>query len=175
MARARSVDGGGEGLYPTLVTARHVSLPRVVQVTYRLTSATSKRKTLIVPDKDADGLSAGVILHRTLTRGLGLDSSLVDVHLVAKGSSVHDETERATMQATRADFVIVVDQGSRPGPPLAPDARVLIIDHHLSDEFPEESTVVSACHCPPVATSSLLTFEICRTLAEHVVEECAYL
>lgn len=79
------------------------------------------------------------------------------------------------MQSKQAAFIIVVDQGSRPGPPLVPDAEVLIIDHHLSDEFPEGATVVSACNCPPVATSSLLTFEICKALAEDVVHECGYL
>jgi len=35
-------------------------------------SALSQQRTLIVPDKDADGLSAGVIIHRTLVT-LGLD------------------------------------------------------------------------------------------------------
>lgn len=128
-----------------------------------------------MPDKDADGLSAGVIIHRTLTDGLGLDASLVDVHLASKGSSVHDETERDAMRAKQAAFVIVVDQGSRPGPPLVPDAEVLVIDHHLSDGFPEGATVVSACECPPVATASLLTFEICEALAERVAEECGYM
>jgi single-stranded DNA-specific DHH superfamily exonuclease len=72
---------------------------------------------LIVPVKDADGLSAGVIIHRTLVT-LGLDPSLVSVHLVQKGSNVHEEFERKAMAETCPKYVIVVDQGSRSGPPV---------------------------------------------------------
>ena len=105
-------------------------------------SASSQSKTLIAPDKDADGLSSGVILYRTLN-ALGLPSDLIDVHLIQKNSSVHDETERKAMQAKDPKFIIVVDHGSRQAPPVveSPEAKVLIIDHHLSDEFPKNATV----------------------------------
>ena len=114
-------------------------------------SATSAGKTLIVPDKDADGLDAGVIVHRTLV-SLGLSPSLIDVHLVGKGSSIHAKEERAAMQSKNPNFIIVVDQGSRPAPPVvdSPDVRSLIIDHHLSDEFPQDALVSN-----PAAPSSL--------------------
>lgn len=97
---------------------------------------------LIVPDKDADGLSAGVIIHRTLI-ALGLPSSLIEAHLVEKGSNVHNDAEKFSMEAKEPGYVIIVDQGSRAGPPIvdAPNIRSLIIDHHLSDEFPENSLV----------------------------------
>ncbi|MCJ1291383.1 hypothetical protein MMC34_002926 [Xylographa carneopallida] len=138
--------------------------------------ASAQQKTLIVPDKDADGLDAGVIIHRTLT-ALGLTPSLIDVHLVKKGTNIHDEEERASMQAKDPKFVIVVDQGSRSGPPVVDDqdAQSLIIDHHLSDEFPKDATVVSACHYPPVATSALLTYEICKPLHPDIASKCGYL
>lgn len=173
MARSRGGDAGGQGLRPTMV-CRLTSLPCFPHASLTSSSASSSKKTLIVPDKDADGLTAGVLLHRTLT-ALGLSPSLIDVHLLPKGSTVHDEPERAAMHAKHPAFVIVVDQGSRAGPPVVPGAEALVVDHHLSDEFPEEATVVSACHCPPVATSSLLTYEICKTLAEKAIHECAYL
>jgi single-stranded DNA-specific DHH superfamily exonuclease len=97
---------------------------------------------LIVPDKDADGLTAGVTIYRTL-EALGLPASLLDVHLVRKGHNIHDEEERAAMLAKEPKFVIVVDQGSRAGPPVIQDedAEALIIDHHLSDDFPKGATV----------------------------------
>lgn len=98
------------------------------------------------------------------------------------------------MAAKNPKFVIVVDQGSRRAPPVVdnPEAKALIIDHHLSDEFPENATVcfmcgikgvrgltgaqvVSACHYPPVATSALLTYEICKTLHPDIEKSCAYL
>ena len=139
-------------------------------------SSTSGRKTLIVPDKDADGLSSGVILYRTLTT-LGLDPSLIDVHLVQKGSNIHAPLERDAMLAKDPSYVIVLDQGSVAAPPVieSQSAKSLIIDHHLSDHFPEGAQVVSACHYPPVSTSSLLTYEICKTLSPNIASECAYL
>ena len=98
------------------------------------------------------------------------------------------------MKAKSPKYIIVVDQGSRAGPPVidSDDTRALIVDHHLSDEFPENamvicycciflgtradnSEVVSACHYPPVATSSLLTYVICKTLHPDVVTSCDYL
>ena len=138
--------------------------------------AASGKKTLIVPDKDADGLSSGVTLHRTLI-ALGLDPSLISVHLVKKGTGIHDESERAAMAAKGPAYIIVLDQGSRGGPPVIDDPSVksLILDHHLSDEFPTNATVASACHWPPVATTSLLTYEICKTLEPSIAESCAYL
>ncbi|KAL8872448.1 MAG: hypothetical protein Q9174_001918 [Haloplaca sp. 1 TL-2023] len=138
--------------------------------------ATSQQKVLIVPDKDADGLDAGVIIHRTLT-ALGAASSAIDVHLVAKGKSIHDEEEREAMKVKDPKYIIVVDQGSRSGPPVVepPDVKSLIIDHHLSDDFPERATVVSACHYPPVATSALLVYEICKTLHPSIASTCGYL
>lgn len=105
-------------------------------------SATSNSKTLIVPDKDADGLDAGVIVHRTLT-AMGLPPSLIDVHLLSKGSNIHDEMEREAMLAKEPKYIIIVDHGSRKGPPVVDSAetKALIIDHHLSDEFPQNATV----------------------------------
>lgn len=138
--------------------------------------AASQSPTLIVPDKDADGLSSGVIVHRTLVK-LGLNPKLLDVHLVQKGSNIHAEEERTLMAKMCPKFVIVLDQGSRDGPPVIADsdARCLIIDHHLSDEFPRDAIVVSACHYPPVATTSLTTYEICKGLDPDVALDCGYL
>ena len=81
-------------------------------------------------------------MHRTLLT-LGLRRDLLDVHLVSKGSNIHQEEERAKMDAKEAKFVIVVDQGSRAAPPVVTDAdaQTLLVDHHLSDEFPERATV----------------------------------
>ncbi|KAH8791625.1 DHH family protein-like protein [Hyaloscypha finlandica] len=138
--------------------------------------AKAQKPTLIVPDKDADGLSSGVIVHRTLVK-LGLDSKLLDVHLVQKGSNIHEEDERKVMLEKKPTFVIVLDQGSRSGPPVidGPGVKTLLIDHHLSDEFPKDAQVVSACHYPPVAPTSLVTFEICKDLDQDIAQECGYL
>ena len=106
-------------------------------------SAAAQQKTLIVPDKDADGLDSGVIIYHTLTT-LGLSPDLIHVHLVGKGSNIHDGHERVLMGEKEPKYLIVVDQGSRPGPPVidSSDAKSLLVDHHLSDEFPKNALVV---------------------------------
>lgn len=131
---------------------------------------------LIVPDKDADGLTSGVILYRSLEL-LGLDPSLIDVHLFSKGRNIHEDDERNAMSAKDASYIIVLDQGSRGGPAVVDDpaTECLIIDHHLSDVFPERAKIVSACHYPPVATSSLLTYEICKPMHPDIADKCAWL
>jgi len=98
--------------------------------------------TLVVPDKDADGLDAGVIIYRTLT-AMGKSPSLIDVHLIKKGATIHTEEERAAMQAKDPKHIIVVDQGSVASSPVvdSSDVQSLIIDHHLSDEFPKNAMV----------------------------------
>ncbi|KAI4113538.1 MAG: hypothetical protein LQ338_008159 [Usnochroma carphineum] len=123
--------------------AMNLHLTSILEKLTKLTdaaSATSQQKTLIVPDKDADGLDAGVIIHRTLT-ALGATASAIDVHLVGKGNSIHDEDERKAMMKKNPKYIIVVDQGSRPAPAVVDDPGVesLIIDHHLSDEFPKDA------------------------------------
>ncbi|KAI2621451.1 DHH phosphoesterase [Hypomontagnella submonticulosa] len=142
-----------------------------------LECASAKKKTLIVPDKDADGLTSGAILQKTLVL-LGLDPHLISAHLLQKGSNIHDESERAAMASHTPEYIFVLDQGSRKSPPVidAPH-KALIIDHHwaLDDDFPEGSDHVTACNSPPVATSSLLTYHICSELHKDVQSSCDWL
>ena len=107
-----------------------------------MSSSQAGKKTLIVPDKDADGLDAGVILVRTL-EALGLASKHIDVHLLEKHATVHSESERKAMQAKNPGYIIVVDHGSVEAPPIvdSPETKCLIIDHHLSDKFPKDAQV----------------------------------
>jgi len=74
---------------------------------------------------------------------LGLESKWLTVHLVQKGSNIHEEIEREAMLAKKPKFVIVLDQGSRGGPRVVddPETKSLVIDHHLSDEFPKGAIV----------------------------------
>ncbi|EKG21059.1 Phosphoesterase RecJ-like protein [Macrophomina phaseolina MS6] len=127
--------------------------------------ASAGKKTLIVPDKDADGLSSGVILQKTLVL-LGLRPELISAHLLQKGNSIHTDSERQAMAAHEPEYVFVLDQGSRKSPPVIDRPhKALIVDHHYAeeDDFPEGSEHVTACNSPPVATSSLLTYHLCRT------------
>lgn len=76
-------------------------------------------------------------MHRTLTH-LGLPSDRIHVHHLSKGTNVHSEAEASRIESYNTDKIIVLDQGSRPGEPIArrkdDSPRVLIIDHHQSAE-----------------------------------------
>ncbi|EPQ27884.1 uncharacterized protein PFL1_04628 [Pseudozyma flocculosa PF-1] len=143
--------------------------------------ARSGERVLVVPDKDADGLCSGAIMHRTLTHALKIDPTLIDVHLMTKGSNPAASEQREAMEDVNAKWVIVLDQGSRNGPPLVngghhgwqsdhPEAvRTMVIDHHwlpVDDPGPRGSLMLNACHHKPVATASLLTWVLCRPLWE---------
>lgn len=109
---------------------------------------------------------------------LGLDSDLITTHLLKKGNSIHDESERIAMAGYNSAYIFVLDQGSRKSPPVVdPPHKSLVIDHHfaLEDDHPEGSVHVTACNSPPVATSSLLTYLICRELHEDVEKQCDWL
>lgn len=141
-------------------------------------SAAASQPTLLLPDKDADGLCAGLILRTTLTT-LGLAPTLLRAHFVAKGSNVHNPTERARIAelAPRPCFVIVADQGSRAGPPVLSHphegevVRTLIVDHHLATGFPSGALVLSAAARAPVATSSTLAYLLCAPLVRSAGRE----
>lgn len=140
-------------------------------------SARAGKTTLVVPDKDADGLTSGAILLETLVL-LGLDRNLIATHLLQKGNSIHDDSERTAMAAFEPVYVFVLDQGSRKSPPVIDRPhKSLVLDHHhaLEDDFPDGSVHVTACDSPPVATSSLLTYLICRDLHEDVAKHCDWL
>jgi hypothetical protein len=129
-------------------------------------SAEAQKPTLILPDKDADGLSSGAILHHTLT-SLGLDPDLISVYFPPKGSNVHDKSTKEAISAKEPAYIFVLDQGSRKGPALIDQPhQCLVIDHHFAEEggFPEGADYVTAHNCPPVATSALLTYHICLPL-----------
>ncbi|WRT63865.1 uncharacterized protein IL334_000790 [Kwoniella shivajii] len=139
----------------------------------------NKRSVLIVPDKDADGLSAGTILYQTLIH-MNHPPSLISVHHLTKGNNVHSDFERNLMDSSGAEKVVVLDQGSRPGRSIVPPLpnqkgkRVLVVDHHMSDEWPEGSQVLTACRSSPIATAALLTYLLLRDLHPKVHEEEAW-
>jgi nanoRNase/pAp phosphatase (c-di-AMP/oligoRNAs hydrolase) len=139
--------------------------------------AIANQKTLIVPDKDADGLTSGVILYRTL-RELGLKEENIEVHFVSKGNVAAGSEERIALQDKHPAYIFVLDQGSWKKEPLIyTPHKGIIIDHHYSEDvdFPIGSVFASACHYPPVATSSLLTYIICAELSPIIAADTQWL
>ncbi|KAF5693973.1 dhh family, partial [Fusarium mundagurra] len=139
--------------------------------------AAAGKRTLIVPDKDADGLAAGAIIRKTLIL-LGLHPKLISCYTMNKNSLLHYGDSRANMEAYNPSYIIVLDQGSWKSEPVIDSPhRALVIDHHLAedDDHPKGAILVTANKCPPIATSSLLTYLICRDLHERVEESCGWL
>ncbi|CED83041.1 hypothetical protein [Phaffia rhodozyma] len=130
-------------------------------------------RVVLIPDKDADGLSSTLILYRTLlmmaSRSESTSSSFPtpEIFFLPKGANVHSLPPSLAQSYSR---VIALDQGSRAGPPLlpGPTTKCLIIDHHYSDMFPDEAAILSACKSEPVATSSMLTYMLCCELDDAV-------
>lgn len=142
-----------------------------------LLSAESKQRTLIVPDKDADGLTSGMILYKTLVL-LGLPAELITAHFLEKGETVHSVSESERMASSDPGYIFVLDQGSRASDSLISKPHTaLVIDHHhaTEDDFPKDAHHVNASAYPPVATSSLLTYEICKPLHAAVASQTAWL
>lgn len=129
-------------------------------------------RVTIVPDGDADGLCAGVLLERVL-RARGVEPSFV---LAAKGENVHAASFRARLAATAPARVVVLDTGSR-GAEILPGVPLLLVDHHRPQGFPPGAVVVSAFGHAPVAPTSLLTLELVRPIAGagNVLEENEWL
>jgi hypothetical protein len=142
-----------------------------------LSSAEFQKPTVILPDKDADGLSSGAILQHTLI-SLGLSPALISVYFPPKGTNVHDETVRGALASMSPHFIFVLDQGSRKSAALIDSPHTcLVIDHHYAEDggFPEGSDYVTAHDCPPVATTSLLTYHICLPLHSEIPDKIAWL
>lgn len=135
------------------------------------------------------GLSSDLIKVFLLSKGTSLFSPIEQVRMenlineslasdsasmAAASASTSQETPPAsttTSSSSRPVRVIIVDQGSRPGPPLVrksevntQDLKTIIIDHHMSTSWPDQSEVLTACNSSPIATSSLLTYLTCAPL-----------
>ncbi|KAF2855105.1 DHH phosphoesterase [Plenodomus tracheiphilus IPT5] len=164
-------DASGETIWP----ARKEQIDRARAIIKECADA--RKSTVILPDKDADGLSSGAILFHTLTT-LGLPADLITVYFPPKGSNVHDDTTKEAVMAKSPSYIFVLDQGSRRTPPIIePPHQCLVIDHHFADEggFPEGAEYVTAHDCPPVATSALLTYNICLPLHPDLNDKISWL
>ncbi|GAA5902332.1 uncharacterized protein JCM6883_001371 [Sporobolomyces salmoneus] len=151
-----------------------------------------KHRILLCPDKDADGLSSCLVLHRALTEHLSHPPHLIQIYFLPKGINIHAPEAQEQMLAIRfprdgstkeeeedssaysgPTRAIIMDQGSRPGPALLPPDKcsTLLIDHHQSSEFPDSISVLSACKSEPVATTSILAYLLCCELVPSLKED----
>lgn len=77
-------------------------------------------------------------MHRTLS---ALGASNIEAYFLPKGDNIHSTDATNALSQYGAAALIVLDQGSRGGPPILPGVPTLILDHHQSTVFPEEAKV----------------------------------
>lgn len=111
---------------------------------------------------DADGLAAGALLGRTLTR-LGFTN--VRVVPSARGESAFSAEARSRLATLDPAALIVADLGIDPAGVL-PDVPTLYVDHHQWSAAPPGAVVVSGYRWDPIPTSSWLAFELLAPLAD---------
>jgi single-stranded-DNA-specific exonuclease len=96
-------------------------------------------RRVIACDRDVDGLSAGVLIARTLER---LGAPAPPILTVRKGEHVQHPAMTARLRDAAPDALIVLDMGSR-GLPILPGVPTLLVDHHQPHGFPPGAIVVS--------------------------------
>lgn len=124
--------------------------------------AAQQRRALVACHSDADGLTSGVIVQRTLER---LGAAVVDVVPSHRGEHVHTLQMRARLLAHEPGALVVTDMGMRAGEILL-GVPTMVIDHHRPVEQPKAALVVNGYDREPVATSSLLAW----TLASDLID-----
>ena len=119
-------------------------------------------RVLVFHDFDADGVTAAVVLQRTLER-LGL----TDVRRLAtmRERDAWSDATRARIAETQPHTLFVLDLGSR-DETLVDGARCCIIDHHRPDGVPPGALLLSAYTWDPIPNTSLLMYDLCAPLAE---------
>ena len=111
---------------------------------------------------DADGLSAGALFGRALTR-LGFTN--VRVVPSARGESAFSDEARARLATLDPAALVVTDLGiDRAG--VLPGVPTLYVDHHQWSAAPSDAVVVSGYRWDPIPTSAWLAYELLAPLVE---------
>jgi single-stranded DNA-specific DHH superfamily exonuclease len=122
----------------------------------------SQRRVVVFHDSDADGVTAGILLHHALQL-LGLQDVVRVV--TSRERDAWSEANRSLMAVHEPAALFVLDLGSRDRSILE-GVPTCIIDHHRPDGFPPDSVLISAYRWDPVPNTSLLVYELCRTLVD---------
>ncbi len=117
------------------------------------------RRVLVAPHTDVDGLTSGVLALRAL-EAVGARPL---ARLPGKGEHAHSPAFQERLRAGFHDALVVLDMGSR-GASIVPEMPTLVVDHHLSEDFPPGARVLTANGHEPIANSSLLTYVLVSPL-----------
>jgi hypothetical protein len=122
--------------------------------------AAASARVVVASHNDVDGLSAAVIMTRTLAAA----GAAVQVLPGRRGEHVHQDAMRHRIAACRPDSLVVVDMGTRYGP-IIPGLPTLVVDHHSAKGgVPDGVLLVNGYDREPIAPSSVLAHVICQDL-----------
>ena len=119
-------------------------------------------RTLIISHSDADGIGAGVIMHKTLERLGFKDFSTL---ITGKGQNAYTPLTKKQAAEFSPERLFVLDLGCKEEP-VVPGVPALFIDHHRPYGVPPEGVLISSYYWDPIPNSSLLTFWLCRSVAD---------
>ncbi|MEA2488875.1 MAG: hypothetical protein QOH21_667, partial [Acidobacteriota bacterium] len=127
-----------------------------------LAATPREARVLVFHDFDADGVTAGVVLQRTLER-----AGFTNVQRLPtmRERDAWSEANRARMADARPHTIFLLDLGSR-DEPLVDGARCCIIDHHRPDGTPPGALLLTAYRWDPIPNTSLLVYDLCAPLAD---------
>ena len=118
-----------------------------------LASQSSAAKLCILCHSDADGISAGAILHRALLRA-GREVATISTQ---KFENAWSESVRDRARATSPHGLIVCDLGVR-ARPILDGVSTCFIDHHYFSDLPLDGPVITGFQVEPCPTSGLIAF-----------------
>ncbi len=120
------------------------------------------KSVVVLHDSDADGVTAGVVLHLALSR-----AGFENVKLVAPNRERNAWTpaNRERVTAAAPDSLFVLDLGSQSEPVIA-GVPTCFIDHHRPEGVPPGDTLISAYTWEPIPNTSLLVWELCSSLTD---------
>jgi single-stranded DNA-specific DHH superfamily exonuclease len=125
-----------------------------------LVSLDGEARVVILHDFDADGVTAGVILQRTLERVGFRDVVRV---IPTRERDAWADSNRALLDAHEPRALFVLDLGSRDEPLAA--VPTCIIDHHRPDGVPPGALLISAYTWEPIPNTSILVYDLCGAIA----------
>lgn len=126
-----------------------------------LVSHCSSAKLCILCHSDADGISAGAILHRALQRS---DREVATI-VTRKFENAWSESIRDRLQEASAGALIVGDFGVRARPVLEA-VPTCLIDHHYFSDAPSDSVIITGFQVEPCPTFRLIAFWCASAVAD---------
>ena len=119
-------------------------------------------RVVVLHDSDADGVTSGIVLQRTLER-LGFTNA--ERVIPNRERDAWNDANRALVAAREPRALFVLDLGVR-GKAIVENVPACFIDHHRPAGVPPHAVVISAYTWDPIPNTSLIVYDLCAGLAD---------